>query len=257
MLSKIKSQIRKFKYKLRFNSKFQCRENDEKFYHVNNLRSEGFSIDKSFLKKSNIAQKIIECYEKIPEEEINQIISSNNNKEFVRDGAEDTNIKSFKKKITNYFNEDDLYEFANQNVLLSEIEQYFGFAPKLRYISVWVDFPITYNTPTWSQLFHRDNDDYHLVKVFFYLNHVSEQNGPFQFLNKTHYDSWENFSPNKLSLFQKKNLKSAIGEKGMLILCDTNGYHRGLTPAAGHRAMLTVNYVSNNPKPGFLKNIID
>ena len=80
-------------------------------------------------------------------------------------------------------NEDDLYEFANQNVLLSEIEQHFGFTPKLRYIS--------------------------------------------------------------------------IGKKGILILCDTNGYHRGLTPITGYRAMLTINYFSNNPKNGFLKNIID
>ena len=98
MLSKIKSQIRKFKYKIKFNSKFQHQIHDGKFYHVNSLRSEGFSIDKLFLAKSNIAQRILGQYQKITEEEINQIIFSNSNKESVRDGA-NANVKAFKRKL--------------------------------------------------------------------------------------------------------------------------------------------------------------
>jgi len=248
MISFFKSQVRKFKYNSEKDKKLKFRKNDIEFFYVKNLREFGISIDKDHFKNNIISKKIINQFDNIPSYQLQKIIDHNKD-------IKDT--KSYKQTITKFFNKDDLYEFANQEKLISEVSQYFGFKPHIRYISVWVDFPLTNNEPTWSQLFHRDSDDYYLIKVFFYLNDVDDLNGPFQYLKGTHVESWKEFNLQKLDLLSKNNLESATGKKGTLILCDTNGYHRGLVPTTGYRSLLTVNYVSSKPKNGFLEDIFD
>lgn len=248
MISFVKSQIRKFKYKLRKNKKLNFRNSDSSFLHVENLRKYGISIDNINFKQNIITKKIFDQYNNIPHNKLQKIIDKN---------KDIKSTKSYKQTITKFFNKNDLYEFANQKSLISEVSQYFGFKPHIRYISAWIDFPLNDNEPTWSQLFHRDSDDYYLIKVFFYLNDVNDLNGPFQYLKNTHIESWEEFNSQKLDEYIDKNIENAIGERGTLILCDTNGYHRGLVPRTGYRSLITINYVSDKPKNGFLEEIVE
>ena len=77
--------------------------------------------------------------------------------------------------------------------MIENISQYFGFKPYLEvsgsdYKNELSDIPIILN-------FHRDPDDVKLTKIFFYLNDVSINNGPFQFIKTSHLKPWvlENF----------------------------------------------------------------
>ena len=143
--------------------------------------------------------------------------------------------------------------FAKSNFINKNISQYFGFEPVVRYISVWLDRPNPINDESiYTQKFHRDHDDVKLVKVFYYLNDVGINNGPFQFIPNSHKHPWlEREKYNNINYF------SAESEEGSLVVADTNGFHRGLKLKKGYRVLLSVSYSSLFPSVGFRKNIFN
>ena len=97
-----------------------------------------------------------------------------------------------------------------------------------------------------------------IIKVFFYLNDVNINNGPFQYIKYSHKESWIDYKNDFLLNKFAGNIFSCEAKKGALILCDTNGYHRGLTlKKKNYRVMLTVNYTSQSPRWGKLEKIIN
>lgn len=250
MINFLKSFIRKIhiQSKLRKFDKFHSKETDHKFDYVSRLRTNGIFLDPNFFQKSNIAQKILSQFDAIDSKIINNIIESNYDK---------SGVKSFKNYLTDFFNKEDLLRFAYQEIILNEIKQYFGFAPHLRYVSVWLDHGVSNINSQDTQLFHRDSDDLYLIKIFFYLTNVDMTNGPFQYIEKSHKNSWKDY---KIDILNKKfgnEIFSGCANRGSLIICDTNGFHRGLKiEKKNYRVLLTINYTSSHPKHGFLKEII-
>ena len=239
---KIKSKLRKF-------NKFKFKENDSDFLYVKNLREKGLCLDPDFLSKSASGKKIINQFNSINQSTLLDIFNENQNKK---------SVKSFKSYLTRFFNKQDLIDFANQDLILREVRQYFGFEPYIRYISVWLDYSTNDNQPKDTQIFHRDSDDVHLIKVFFYLNDVNINNGPFQYIKYSHKKSWIDYKNDFLLNKFAGNIFSCEAKKGTLILCDTNGYHKGLTlKEKNYRVMLTVNYTSQSPRWGKLEKIIN
>ena len=216
--------------------------NDSSFEFVNSLRKNGFYKKKEFSKKNILANEIITQFEKIPNIELQNICKANKNN-FERYG--------YRSKITNLFDKKLLYEYANQRIFIENFEQYFGLKPKVRLISVWIDYP-TDNKERDSQIFHRDYDDVFLTKTFLCLTDINYDNGPFQFIPKSHIAPWDK----KLdTLHNKPTFMTA--EKGDLYMADTNGFHRGTKLKKNFRCLVNVHYVSNSPMTGFPDQIIN
>ena len=247
----LKLLIRKIKiqFKLKYFDKFKKKNDDHNFFYVTDLRETGIFLDKHFLSKSDIGKKIINQFESINKKTLVDMIEKNY---YVN------STKSFKQYLTNYFYTQDLIDFANQETILKEVGQYFGFKPYLRYISVWLDHSTSAQDSKDTQLFHRDSDDLYLIKVFFYLNDVDINNGSFQYIKYSHKKSWLDYKNDFLLDSFANNIVSCEAKKGSLILCDTNGYHRGLKiKEKNYRALLTINYTSKSPKWGRLQKIVN
>jgi hypothetical protein len=130
--------------------------------------------------------------------------------------------------------------------------------PRLNGIAAWLNFPTT-DEPKYSQLWHRDPEDFRLVKVFIYLVDVDENRGPFCYIPKTHpFGALAGTVPKHT---QKKTVTdeemlaaipadawlTCTGPAKTMILADTVGYHRGGKPKKGNRILMTFTYTSGVP----------
>lgn len=102
-------------------------------------------------------------------------------------------------------------------------------------------------------------------KTFVYLDDVTEENGPFTYIPKTHRAHWRrvqkelapkndvgnrtNFSEEELEAKYRAAAKMYTASAGTLILADVRGFHRGAPQKHGERNAL-VNYIM--PKSGEL-----
>ena len=215
---------------------------DDNFEFVKNLRKYGLSKKNQFYKENSLASEIIKTFDKISDKKLTKFLS---------DDRKNKTRYSYRSSITHFFDKKLLYDYANQNIFIDNFKQYFGLEPKIRMISVWIDYPNIGEKKN-SQLFHRDYDDVFLVKTFLCLTNVKKENGPFQFLLKSHLSPWIN----KLNIM-KNPLSSLIAKKGDLYMADTNGFHKGKKLIRGFRCLLNVQYVSDRPMTGFSKKIIN
>jgi hypothetical protein len=150
-----------------------------------------------------------------------------------------------------------LLRVALDKKLLEIVSLYLGMWPRLSAISAWLNFP-SGGEPKQSQLWHRDPEDFKIVKVFIYLVDVDENRGPFCYIAKTHP-----FSAGAATV--PKHVNKSITDDGMratipadawmictgpaktMILADTVGYHRGGKPTKGNRILITFTYTSGTP----------
>jgi hypothetical protein len=108
-----------------------------------------------------------------------------------------------------------------------------------------------------SQNWHRDPEDLHVIKVFVYFNDVDEEAGPFQYVpgspeGMRYGDLWpwhmtaKNYPPG--DEFARKipetEYRSAVGDAGTIIFCDTSGFHRGGFARSKARLLSYFTYVS-------------
>lgn len=122
-----------------------------------------------------------------------------------------------------------------------------------------------YNLPnTQTGAFHVDGFKPEF-KTFVYLDDVTEDNGPFTYIPKTHKAYWRrfqkeiapknavgnrtNFAEDELEGQYEAQAKLYTAPAGTLILADVRGFHRGAPQKTGERNAL-VNYIM--PKPGEL-----
>jgi Phytanoyl-CoA dioxygenase (PhyH) len=84
----------------------------------------------------------------------------------------------------------DLPEFANwagDRRLLSIVEHYIGLPVKFQGVHLRRDF--ANEKPVTTELWHRDDEDRRIVKIFVYLTDVGEENGPFEYVPRSRV-SW-------------------------------------------------------------------
>ena len=266
LINETKNILRKFRY-IYFQSKFKPpnKSKDINYESCVTLRNKGIFIKKNFHLESKFSANLLEYYYKnISEEKIKSIITSNLEKDNKSNqGSIKHPKREYKVLITDLFNNQDLINFANQDFLLKNIEQYFGFKPYLRNLNVQLDFDNpSMISPGPTQHFHRDYDDIKLVKVFFYLTNVKNLNsGPFEFIEKSHLKPWyhkySDHVKNNMFLETSPNKNSCLGESGTLIMADTNGYHRGHNLKNNYRILVYAMYTSNKPFTGKLKNFLN
>lgn len=133
---------------------------------------------------------------------------------------------------------------------------YFNEAVLLRYADYWLSMPVPSTERNYSQNWHRDPEDQRILKVFVYLNDVTETNGAFEYVKGSHLTGpfnavfpYDAEHPDNYPV--EHELRSLIpadaftvneGKKGTVIICDTHGFHRGGYCKTGDRWLMTYMY---------------
>jgi phytanoyl-CoA dioxygenase PhyH len=129
---------------------------------------------------------------------------------------------------------------------------------KLTYVDLWYTAPQPPGAErAASQLWHRDFDDKHLLKVFLYLVDVDEDAGPFEYVAGSqpggrHREprQWGPMQTGRFSEEEVANhvptdeIKTFTAPRGTMIFCNTSGLHRGGFATAHPRALATATYCS-------------
>ena len=100
-----------------------------------------------------------------------------------------------------------------------------------------------------TNIYHKDENSFNLLKVFIYLNDVDENAGPFMFVKKTHkktnLESFKNYRINDKvinSKFSSDDIISLTGKIGDVIIANTRGFHKGKKVINKERNMLTFTF---------------
>lgn len=143
--------------------------------------------------------------------------------------------------------------------------------PKLRNPLAWIHPHTSKSKEIRSQKWHRDQEDFKMLKVFILFSDVNENNGPTNYVKATHaYGKYKKIAPNMTWLdnhWSNKNfilkklynrfrfhfpynfsipkdmIVKATGKKGTIFFIDTNGLHKGGFVKEGQRLMTHCNFL--------------
>ena len=112
-----------------------------------------------------------------------------------------------------------------------------------------------------TTFFHRDDNSKNFIKMFFYLNDVDIDGGPFTYVEGSHINRREkDWTPGSrwtdekiASLYGLEKIVHLTGKKGDLIVANTTGFHKGLKCRTKERNMLTINFTTEAEKFGVFK----
>lgn len=147
-------------------------------------------------------------------------------------------------------------EFALAEPVLEVVNAYFGMYVVLTHCDVWHNF-VAAGAPSQSQLWHRDPEDRHILKVFYYLSDVDAGAGPFTYARGSHLRPSEVAPHQRLdgetprsedaelaALYPPQSWVTAYGPKGTLVFADTRGYHKGGWSRRSERIVYLCEFVS-------------
>jgi hypothetical protein len=167
----------------------------------------------------------------------------------------DRKSKSFIQRLV-----DDDFKFNDKNsaltaVLLNEdiaktCAMYLDLIPKLTSFKIWRSHQTEISERSASQNWHRDYNEYQMIRIFLYFNEVNSNNGAGEYVLGTHYlgDSYNILQDSEDGVsrystegdvnkaFSKDRFVTADGGAGTLYFVDTAGLHRGgYHPVPGER----------------------
>ena len=142
---------------------------------------------------------------------------------------------------------EDLIKITFNEKILKLISNYFSCLPEIEFGRVYRSFSSDHHLAIPSSSWHKDvNDSKSFVRVFVFLNDVVDENdGPMQYVLKSHSNNLKSFLPLKnyekniledfgrysskeiLKFYDKKLIKNGLGKKGTVMICDNTGFHRG------------------------------
>lgn len=148
--------------------------------------------------------------------------------------------------------------FALQEPILQIANGYFGMYTRLRYYNIWHTFA-TQAKARESQLWHRDREDYFILKVFVYLSDVDDGAGPFTYAVGSHLKGKLRREPayalegnvkrsddsQMAEIVSPERWVKAAGPKGTIVFADTRGYHKGGLARERDRIMYTCMFTSH------------
>ncbi|MDP5017022.1 MAG: 2OG-Fe(II) oxygenase [Dolichospermum sp.] len=143
--------------------------------------------------------------------------------------------------------------------LLNIIENFIGLP--VAYQGVYFRRDIANQLEVGSRLWHIDQEDRKILKVIIYLNNISEDHGPFQYIPKSltpkiaqslKYTSGYIQDKIMQNVISSEIYKSCAGITGTVILADTSSiFHRGKPPIISDRFTLFYDYTSRRHKQAF------
>jgi hypothetical protein len=120
---------------------------------------------------------------------------------------------------------------------------------------------------------HRDSPYRHQFKVIVYLSDASLEQGPFEYIPKSHTAgsavnssralgksiSNDRYTDDEIDALWRQNLidkpRTVVGKAGTILFADTRGLHRGRPLESGRRRAITI-YVYHKSVPGNFQNVL-
>jgi Phytanoyl-CoA dioxygenase (PhyH) len=148
-------------------------------------------------------------------------------------------------KLTDVVNCPQVMELANHPYLLALAGSYLGCAPTIS--TIGIRWSRTSRQTANVQSFHRDPDDWKMVKFFTYLTDVAEGTGPHVFIAGSQRETPPLFARRYsdgdiANKYGEKAFITIEGRRGTMFLADTSGVHKGEAARKGPRLMLEVGY---------------
>lgn len=159
--------------------------------------------------------------------------------------------------IHKYYDLEDLLqtpgivELINHPLIVSVAQRVLGCKPTLSEVTAWWNYhdfdPVegTRDHPFYTDRhleYHRDIDDWMMVRVLIYLTDVTSESGPHSYLKNTNRRNIPAFrginlaDPSYQSML--KDRLDITGKAGTVILMNPYGLHRGVVPKSADRLML-------------------
>ena len=151
-------------------------------------------------------------------------------------------------------------------------KSYLGNDIRIRNPLAWIHPATSLTREIRSQKWHRDQEDFKMLKVFILFSNINENNGPTQYVKSTNSNGrFKNIAPNMTWLdshwsnhhkfirraynffrekfpynysIPKKNIVKATGDIGSIFFIDTNGLHKGGFVKEGLRLMTHCNFLN-------------
>lgn len=133
-----------------------------------------------------------------------------------------------------------IHRFVSNPALRIAVENYLGLIPKLTSFKIWRSHFTGNTSRSASQNWHRDFNEFQMVRIFLYFNDVDLRNGAGQYVVGSHYlgDSYDKLRYSEESgtyatdeeidtNFSSDRVIAANGCAGTLVFMDTAGLHRG------------------------------
>lgn len=143
--------------------------------------------------------------------------------------------------------------------LLSVVNAYLGVTSRLKYLDVWHNFQVDDSEPPIdAELWHRDNEDRKLIKLFFHLSDVDEDAGPLTYIRGSQPGGplghvfpndppQGSYPPSEEleSIVSPDLIEANTGDAGTMLLFDACGLHRGGRTKGKARTLLVATYASD------------
>ncbi len=236
---KLINQIINYKGKYTLEKEFKNKNNKKLLININQ------ELGYLFLKNGmTISKNLLNNLEKYcNENKINEMKKKNNEKSFMINLLDEKDV----------VNIPGLLDHVLDDKILDLVSNYLKTIPFLAYIKIFYSLPN--QTTESSQLFHCDTEDDNQIKLFFYLDDVDENNGPFVFIPKN-----KSLIVMRKNKYQGKRLKDDevysyinpndaikfIGEKGSGLAIDTcRCLHYGSRENKKTRKLLMVQFTNH------------
>ena len=149
--------------------------------------------------------------------------------------------------------DDALIKLYMKDVLIEMAENFYGHLPRVRNIVSWLHPQNAIQSERNSQVWHRDQEDYKIFKVFINFSNIGPNNGPTKYVKETQHggryeDITNNMNGQSTSTFKypipEENIVDITGEAGTIHFMNTNGLHKGGLVKEGVRCLTQANYLS-------------
>jgi hypothetical protein len=178
--------------------------------------------------------------------QIDDFIKNNYSSVMLDDVKSDHRIYGLEKIST------DVYDFYNSNLINNILKSHEG-VDKLYGFILGARLDYVENNLGSGNGWHRDRPDSNQTKAILYLSDTNINNGPFQYVKKSHKSfkilrdilfnkfsfNQDRFSNEEASKAIKNNLLTFEAKAGTLIFTNTRGIHRGMPILNGNRYALT------------------
>ncbi len=140
--------------------------------------------------------------------------------------------------------------------LLRIAQAYLGSAPIIDILIAWYSFPAPAASREAGQLYHFDLDRIRWLKAFLLLSDQDEETGAHLYVPGTQKDEGIDSSllrkgyarlqdDEVAALYPRETWKTMSGRRGVVLLEDTRGLHKGLPLVRDHRLMLQFEYAQS------------